>query len=158
MTLNVNSIVESVIQIKNGITINVDVSVKNIIYVKKIIFEIKVQRCINHRFKNDTYNFFDHIINIKNVNSNKIKIDEKLYKNILIYYIGYVTIKDLKYKKIGSVNPLYLIINKMNDHLTLVPANESKEIIKKYKELWSKIRDLIGLITKDSNDYDEKYM
>ena len=46
----------------------------------------------------------------------------------------------------------------MNDHLTLVPANESKEIIKKYKELWSKIRDLIGLITKDSNDYDENYM
>ena len=39
VTLNVNSIVESVIQIKYGITINVDVSVKNI-YVKKIIFEI----------------------------------------------------------------------------------------------------------------------
>ena len=28
---------ENVIQIKNGITINVDVSVKNIIYVKEII-------------------------------------------------------------------------------------------------------------------------
>ena len=26
-------------------------------------------------------------------------------------------------KKIGSLNPLYLIINKMNDHLTLVPTN-----------------------------------
>ena len=52
-------------------------------------------------------------------------------------------------KKIGSLNPLYLIINKTNDHLTLVPTNESKEIIKKYKELWSKTRDLIGLITKD---------
>ena len=32
--------VENVIQIKSGITINVDVSVKNIIYVKKIIFVI----------------------------------------------------------------------------------------------------------------------
>ena len=31
---------EDVIQIKNGITINVDVSVKSIIYVKKIIFGI----------------------------------------------------------------------------------------------------------------------
>ena len=29
---------ENVIQIKSGITINVDASVKNIIYVKKIIF------------------------------------------------------------------------------------------------------------------------
>ena len=32
--------VENVIQIKSGITINVDVSVKNIIYVKKVIFGI----------------------------------------------------------------------------------------------------------------------
>ena len=28
----------------------------------------------------------------------------------------------------------------------------------KYEELWSKIRDLIKLITKNSDDYDEKYM
>ena len=32
--------VENVIQIKSGIRINVDMSVKNIIYVKKIIFGI----------------------------------------------------------------------------------------------------------------------
>ena len=32
--------VESVIQIKNGITINVDTSAKNITYVKKVIFGI----------------------------------------------------------------------------------------------------------------------
>ena len=31
---------ENVFQIKNGIMINVDVSVKNMIYVKKIIFGI----------------------------------------------------------------------------------------------------------------------
>ena len=38
--VNVNLIEENVIQIKTGITINVDVSVKNIIYVKKITFRI----------------------------------------------------------------------------------------------------------------------
>ena len=38
--VNVNLIVENVIQIKSRITIIVDVSVKNIIYVKKIIFGI----------------------------------------------------------------------------------------------------------------------
>ena len=32
----------------------------------------------------------------------------------IISYIGYVTIKDLKYIKIISVNPLYLIFNKVN--------------------------------------------
>ena len=41
---------------------------------------------------------------------------------------------------------------------TLIPTNESKEKIKKYEELWSKIRDLIRSITKNSVDYDEKYM
>ena len=30
--------------------------------------------------------------------------------------------------------------------------------MKKYKELWSKIKDLIRPITKNSDDYDEKYM
>ena len=45
-----------------------------------------------------------------------------------------------------------------NKYLTLVPTNESKERIKKYKEMRSKIRDLITSITKHSDDYDEKYM
>ena len=114
--------------------------------------------------KNNTYCFFDDIINIKNFDPNNIKIDEKSYKNILIY-IRYVTIKDSKYAKINSVNPLYLIFSKVNGYfeeingnkyLTLVPTNENKE--KKYEELWSKIRDLIRSITKNSDDYDEKYM
>ena len=42
--------------------------------------------------------------------------------------------------------------------ITLVPTNESNDIIKKYEELWSKIRDLIKLIIKNSDHYDEKYM
>ena len=45
-----------------------------------------------------------------------------------------------------------------NKYFTLVPTNESKEKIKKYEELWSKIKDLIRSITKNSGDYDEKYM
>ena len=38
----------------------------------------------------------------------------------------------------------------------LVPTNESEEKIKKYEELWSKIRNLISSITKNSDVYDEK--
>ena len=44
-----------------------------------------------------------------------------------------------------------------NKYLTLVLTNESKEKIKKY-EVWSKIRDSIWSITKNLDDYDEKYM
>ena len=117
--------------------------------------------------KNRTNYFFNDLINIKKFDPNNIKIDEKSYKNIFIYYIGYVTIKVSKYVKIYIVNPLYLIFNKVNEYfeknnenkyLTLVPTNESKEKIKKYEKIWSKIRDLIRSLTKNSDDYDEKYM
>ena len=94
------------------------------------------------------YYFFDDIINIKDFDPNNIKIDEKSYKNILIYYIACITIKDSKHVKLSSVNPLYLMFNKMNGYfeeingnkyLTLVPFNESKE--KKNEKMWIKIRD-----------------
>ena len=77
-----------------------------------------------------------------------------------------MTIKDSKYVKINIVNPLYLIFNKVDGYfekingyryLMLVPTNENKEKIKKFVELWSKIRELIRSITKYSNDFDEKY-
>ena len=42
--------------------------------------------------------------------------------------------------------------------MALVPTNKTKEKIKKYKELWSKTRDLIRSITENSDDYDKKYM
>ena len=82
--------------------------------------------------KNPVYYFFDDMINIKILDPNKTKTDEKSYKNILIYYIRYVTIKDSRYAKMKSVNLLYLIINKKmgtlkNIDLTLIPTNESKE-------------------------------
>ena len=92
--------------------------------------------------KNITYYFFDDTINIKGFDSNNIKMDEKSKKNVLIYHIAYVTIKHSKYLKINSVNPLYLMFNKMNGYfeifnenkyLTLVSPYESKEKIKRYE-------------------------
>ena len=114
---------------------------------------------------NKVRDIYIDIINIENFDPNSIKIDEMSYKNILISYIGYVKIKDSKYAEIYSVNPRYLIfknvcgcfekINK-SKYLTLVPTNKSQEKIKKYKEMWSKIRDLIRSITKTSDDYGKK--
>ena len=53
-----------------------------------------------------------------------IKIDEKSYKNILIYYVGYVMDKDLKNVKINSVNLLYLVFSNMNGYFEEI--NKSK--------------------------------
>ena len=58
----------------------------------------------NWNIKSRTYYFLNDIISIKDFDVNNIKIDEKSYKNVLIYYIRYVTIK--KDLKIYSVNPL----------------------------------------------------
>ena len=92
--------------------------------------------------KNRTFCFFDDAIIIENLNLNKIKIDEKSYKNILIYYIRYVMIKGLRYVKINSFNPLYFIIDKINEYceesngnkyLALVPTEGSKNTLKNYE-------------------------
>ena len=106
--------------------------------------------------KNWTYYIFHDIIDIDNFHQNNIKIDQKSYKNILIYHIGYFTIKE--YAKIYSVNPIYNIMRYVkgyfkeihgNKYLMLAPTNESKEKSKKYEELSIKIRDLIKSKTKN---------
>ena len=67
--------------------------------------------------KNQTYYFFDDIINIKIFDLSNIQIDEKF-----IYYIKYERIKDSECVKINSVNSLYLFSAKR--------INTLKKIIK----------------------------
>ena len=43
--------------------------------------------------KNQTYYFFNDLIDIKNFQSNWLEIDKKHYKDDNIYYIGYITMK-----------------------------------------------------------------
>ena len=45
--------------------------------------------------KNRTYYFYNDIIDIDEFDSNLLKIDIKSYKDIDIYYIGYITIKQI---------------------------------------------------------------
>ena len=49
--------------------------------------------------KSCTYYFFNIIINMKNFDPNETKMDKKSCKNILIYYIGYMTITNWIYIK-----------------------------------------------------------
>ena len=61
---------------------------------------------------NSTYYFYKDIINLKDFHSNLLKTDKKQYKEIHIYYIGYITTKKIgNWKNIKSVNPLYLMIH-----------------------------------------------
>ena len=92
--------------------------------------------------KNQTYYFFNDMINIKNFHSNLLKIDKKPYKDIDIYYIGYITIKKIgNCKNIHSANPLYLIIHSATEHFE--EKDGEKYLIinstEKYKEVFSGI-------------------
>ena len=123
--------------------------------MSNMVKDINIKKCTDY--------FFNDIIYMEKFNPNNIKTDQKLYKNILIYYNGYVTIK--KDLKNYNVNLLYLIFGKVNGHskgingnkyLMLVLTNESKEKIKKSEKRWIKIKDLIRSTTKKLADYDEK--
>ena len=60
--------------------------------------------------KNQTYYFYNDIINLENFKSNLLKIDKKTYKNIGIYNIGYITLKKLMIVKTLTVWILYIYI------------------------------------------------
>ena len=45
--------------------------------------------------KNRTYYFYNDMINLKDFESNLLKIEKKSHKNIGIYNIGYITIKKI---------------------------------------------------------------
>ena len=75
-----------------------------------------------------------------------LKIDKNSYKDIDIYYNGYITIKKVDdYENIHSVNPLYLIIHSATGHFK--EKNDDKYLsldsTDKYKEVWSGTRSEI---------------
>ena len=117
--------------------------------------------------KNRIYYFFDNMINIKDFNSNLIKIDKNSYKNIDIYYIGYITMKDFDYVKVNSVNSLHLIMNKVdgyfeeingNKYLTLVFIDKNKQLLIKYIKLRDGIKNSIEKINNKSGEYGKDFM
>ena len=99
--------------------------------------------------KNQTYYFFNDIVDIKIFHSNSLEIDKKPYKDIDIYYIGYITIKKIgDCKNIRSVNPLYLIIYSATGYFK--EKNGKKYLVidstEKYDEVFSGIKKEIETI------------
>ena len=83
-----------------------------------------------------------------------LKIDKKSYKDISIYNIGYITIKKIDdCENIYSINPLYLLINHSNDS-----TGENKKLLKKYNDVWSRIRNKIKEMRSGECDYEKDYM
>ena len=55
--------------------------------------------------KNRTYYFYDDQIDLKDFDASLLKVDKKDYNEIDIYYIGYVTVKEIaNCNNINNVN------------------------------------------------------
>ena len=118
--------------------------------IKQKNYSYKMGTVKQINIKNLTYYFYNDKINIKDFESNLLKIDKKSYKNIGIYNIGYITIKKIDdYENIYSANPLYLLVNhasgyieekNRNKYLILDSTGESKKLLKKYSDVWSGIK------------------
>ena len=68
--------------------------------------------------KNRTYYFYNDIIDLKTFDARLLKTDKTSYKNIGIYYIGYITIKTIDdYETIYSVNSFYLRIDHASGYI-----------------------------------------
>ena len=101
--------------------------------------------------KNQAYYYFNDIIDIKDFQSNLLKIDKKQYKDIDIYYIGYITIKNFgDCENIHSVNPLDLIIYsatgyfKENYGEKYLILDSTEKYIEVFSGIISEIKTIIG--------------
>ena len=115
--------------------------------------------------KNRTYYFYNGVIDLKDFDAGLLKIDEKSYKDIDIYNIGYITKKKIDdCKKINSVNPLYLNITHADVYIEEKGVNKylvfgsTDELVKKYNDVFNEIRNKIKKISRDECDYEKDYM
>ena len=95
--------------------------------------------------KDRTYYFYNDLINIKNLNSNNLKLDKKSVLGNDVYYLGYITKKPQW--NVNSVNPLYLMINEIKGHFKeidgdkyLTISSENGDIMEKYQEVFDGIK------------------
>ena len=108
--------------------------------------------------KNQTYYFFNDMINIQNFQSNLSKTDKKPYKDFDIYYIGYIAIK-----KIGNcrniIYPLYLIMGPATGYFTEKNGEKyvTVDTIDKYEEVFSGIKSEKETINGGEKMYYEKH-
>ena len=98
--------------------------------------------------KGRTYYFYNDLINIKNFNINNLKLDKKGVLGNDVYYIGYITKKPQW--DVNSVNPLYLIINRIKGHFEEIDGDKyliinsgNGDIMQKYQEDFNGIKEIL---------------
>ena len=88
---------------------------KRLFYLKtfQVVFIVFTYKMTTRQLniKNRSYYFSNDLINVLNFEASNLKLDKKAWKGIDIYFIGYIDKKPEW--DVNSVNPLYLIINRV---------------------------------------------
>ena len=98
-----------------------------------------------------------------------LRLDKKTYKNLDIYNIGYVTVKNIgssSSHSSNSVNPLYLPTDNASGYIEEKGSNkclifdstdENKELLKRYDDVFNGLIDKIKKIDDDWLEYTKDY-
>ena len=94
--------------------------------------------------KSRTYYHYSDLINVLKFEAGNLKLDKRTWKDLDIYYIGYV---DKKPKwNVNSVSPLYLLIKRVYGSVSEKNCNKfftidkGDSILKKYDQVFSEIK------------------
>ena len=89
--------------------------------------------------KSRPYYFYNDLINVLNFETSNLEIDKKTWKNIDIYFIGYVDKKSDW--NVNSVNLLYLITNRVYGYVSekngvrFLKIDKGDSLLKKYDQV-----------------------
>ena len=113
--------------------------------------------------KNQTYYFYNDIIDLDEFDESKIKVDKKDFNDIDIYYLGYEYQKKItECNVMKSVNPLYLRIvdikgqsEKGKDDAWYLVIFDKDDVYKKLVDIFKSIKNKITEKTWGALEYDK---
>ena len=114
--------------------------------------------------KNRTHYFYNDLINLSNFEVNNLTLDKKTWKDIDLYYIGYVDKDNPPEWNVNSVNPLYSIIIRV--YATVSEENGAKYLkidkgdamLKKFDQVFSETRFHIREMDEDRFNFKTSYV
>ena len=112
--------------------------------------------------KDRTY-LYNDLINVLNFEAYNLKIDKKSWKDIDIYYIGYVDKNKPSEWKVNSVYPLYLLINRVHRIVSVkngfkfLSVDKGDVVLKKYDQVFAGIKHHIKKISDEEVNFNSDY-
>ena len=114
--------------------------------------------------KNGFFDFNNDLINVLNFEASNLKLDKKTWKDIGIYYIGYVDKDKPSEWKVNSVNSLHLIVNEVfcfvkEKNGVKYLKTDKGDVLNKWNQIFSGIKYHIEKISGEEvvsdSDYDK---